>query len=101
MRLQKEKNYFKAVKTFKRLKQKVQAAHRIGLSFEEIVKCKPFPSKPYEREYSEPFIKAAKTNNLKEIKKYMMLSKYIVYCYDWSNFTALHWAAKRGYIEIC
>ena len=31
----------------------------------------------------------------------MMLSKYIVHSFDWSNFTALHWAAKRGYSEMC
>ncbi len=84
-----------------RLKFKVKRIFALGLTVNEIYDARPFPTKPYEREQSEPFIKAAKVNNLRDVKKLIMLSKYLVYAFDWSHFTALHWAAKRGHTKVC
>jgi hypothetical protein len=73
---------------------------RVGLTFDEFTVYRPFPRKPFEREYSEPFIHAVKKNNFNQVKELLGLSKYLVHEYDWNFVTPLHWAAKRGFFQV-
>lgn len=85
----------------RKIRQLILKMKRLHISRDEFFSLKPFPNKPYEREHSEPFLKAAKKNDLKTVKSLLWVSKLLVHSFDWSNFTALHWAAKRGFSDMC
>ena len=81
-------------------RKKVMRLGMMGLTVEEVRSSRPFPKKPFERECSELFLRAARKNDLKTLRELIMISKYLVYAFDWTFLTPLHWAAKRGYYEV-
>jgi ankyrin repeat protein len=89
------------LKICRKIRQLILKMKRLHISRDELFRLKPFPNRPYELEHSEPFLKATKKNDLKSVKSLLWISKLLVHSFDWSNFTALHWAAKRGYSEMC
>ena len=46
------------------------------------------------------FIKYVKANNFKLAENMLQVNKYLVYDYDLTLMTALHWAAKRNYLLL-
>ena len=78
----------------------VKKMKRLGISLDDLLNNKPFPTRPFERQHADKFIKAVKKNDMKTIKQIITLSRYIVHSYDWNKFSCIHWAVKRGYIDI-
>jgi ankyrin repeat protein len=99
--IEREKERLRIIQYLLNLRKILMKLHQLGLAIHEVTVNKAFPKKPYEREHSEAFIKAAKKNDLRTMKKLLLTSRYLVYAYDWTNMTALHWAAKRGHLEVC
>lgn len=91
------KKTYKALRNLKKLLLKYA---KYDYPIEDMMTTKPFPTKPYEREHSELFIKAVKKGNMKTVTELLGLSKYLVFAFDWTHLTALHWAAKRGNLQM-
>ncbi|CAD8146002.1 unnamed protein product [Paramecium pentaurelia] len=72
----------------------------LGLTIKYVMEHKIFSKKPYEKKYSKEFIHAAKQNKIEEIENYLQINPYLVFEYDFYNMTALHWACKKGYIQM-
>lgn len=83
-----------------KLRRKIMRLPQLGLTIQEMIEGRPFPKRPYEREYSEGFMRAVRKNETKKVVEYLALSKNLVFSYDWTHLTALHWAAKRGHSEL-
>ncbi|CAD8140307.1 unnamed protein product [Paramecium octaurelia] len=72
----------------------------LGLTIKYVMEHKIFSKKPYEKQYSKEFIHAAKQNKMEEIENYLQINPYLVFDYDFYNMTALHWACKKGYLQL-
>ncbi|CAD8136425.1 unnamed protein product [Paramecium octaurelia] len=72
----------------------------LGLTIKYVMEHKIFSKKPYEKINSKEFIHAAKQNKKEDIENYLQINPYLVFDYDFYNMTALHWACKKGYLEI-
>lgn len=82
-----------------KLRRKLLRLPSLQVTVQDLLVSKPFPDRPFDKEYSEGFLRAAKKNELKTINSFLDLSRNLVFVYDWTHLTALHWAAKRGYSE--
>ncbi|CAI2385056.1 unnamed protein product [Moneuplotes crassus] len=74
---------------------------KLNLSAEDLMRKNVFPNVPFFRKDSAKLIRAAKSNDLEQLEEILMKNKFTVYDYDTSHQTALHWAAKRNYAEVC
>lgn len=61
---------------------------------------KIFSKKPYEKLFSKELLYSTKKNQCMEVERLLLLNPYLVFDFDFYNMTALHWACKKGYIEI-
>jgi ankyrin repeat protein len=59
-----------------------------------------FSRKPFEKKYSKQFIEACKDGNDILVSEYLSKSKFLVYDFDYTHKTALHWAAIRSSYAI-
>ena len=66
----------------------------------KLLKGKIFPSKAFEHPLSKKYFQACKTNNVEEISIVLNIHKYLVYEFDLLMMTGLHWACKRGHLDI-
>lgn len=64
------------------------------------MKHKIFSKKPYEKPLAKDFIHAAKKNQIDVIENLLAVCPYLVFDFDFYNMTALHWACKKGYVEL-
>jgi hypothetical protein len=55
---------------------------------------------PYQKAFSKELITASKEGDANTVTKYLKVNKYLVYDFDFSNKTALHWATMRGHYNI-
>lgn len=83
-----------------KVKKKLSRLPNLKVSLQDLLVTKPFPDRPFDKEYSEGFLRAARKNELKTINCLLTISRNLVFVYDWTYLTALHWAAKRGYTEL-
>lgn len=74
---------------------------RLQLSIDDIIEHKIFNKVPFEREGSKQFFDYVKNDEYHNVEKMLYRNKYHVYDYDTLFETPLHWAAKRGYLQIC
>ena len=66
-----------------------------------LMEHKIFHTEPYHRgAKARQFFEAVKTGKLKDVEDIILDDKFIIYEYDTSDQTALHWAAKRDYQDI-
>jgi hypothetical protein len=61
---------------------------------------KIFCTEPYEKCFSHEFIAAAKCGNEEMILKCLRHDKYLVYSFDHTKKTALHWATQRKQYRV-
>eukprot|EP01016_Furgasonia_blochmanni_P004445 TRINITY_DN11729_c0_g1_i4.p1 TRINITY_DN11729_c0_g1~~TRINITY_DN11729_c0_g1_i4.p1 ORF type:complete len:636 (+),score=71.87 TRINITY_DN11729_c0_g1_i4:81-1988(+) len=91
-------------KKYKRLLTKLKTLlmlmNRSKISIKDLAECRVFGSRPFERPGSWEFIRAAKRGDWKTIGKMLRANRYYVFDYDHIEQTALHWASKRGDVEI-
>ncbi|CAD8044393.1 unnamed protein product [Paramecium primaurelia] len=73
---------------------------KLGLTIKYVMQNKIFSKKPYEKPLSKQFIHAAKKNQIDEINNLLSINPYLVFDFDFYNMTALHWACKKGYVEL-
>ena len=74
---------------------------KLGLSVEDTIKKNIFPDIPFFRKGSAKLLKAVKNGEEAEVINILRENRYTVYDFDTVHQTALHWAAKRGFHEIC
>lgn len=65
-----------------------------------IKSCKIFSKFPYERKYSKDFIHSVKYGYINKVDYYCSKYPYLVYDFDKLFRTGLHWAVKRGNLEM-
>ncbi|CAD8137109.1 unnamed protein product [Paramecium octaurelia] len=70
--------------------------HKLKLTLEEFSKGDVFPKVPYQSPRSEKFFCLCKMNKGDQIQQLLELEKYLVYEYDPSFMTALHWCCVRN-----
>jgi hypothetical protein len=59
-----------------------------------------FSSKPLQKQYSKDFIDACRQGDGILAKICLIKNKFLVYDYDYTGKTALHWATIRGHYAI-
>ena len=59
-----------------------------------------FPGVPYGLPKSREFIKQCKNGNVDMVNALLVKNKWLAHCYDFSKESALHWAVKRGHLNI-
>ncbi|CAD8056333.1 unnamed protein product [Paramecium sonneborni] len=70
--------------------------HKLKLTLEEFCKKDVFPKVPYQSQRSEKFFSLCKMNKGDQIQQLLEVEKYLVYEYDPSFMTALHWCCVRN-----
>ncbi|CAD8176508.1 unnamed protein product [Paramecium pentaurelia] len=65
-----------------------------------MIENKVFSKKPYQRKMSNEFIHAVKLNQMDRVNELLEYNRYLVFDFDFYNMTALHWACKKGLIEM-
>ncbi|CAD8094367.1 unnamed protein product [Paramecium sonneborni] len=65
-----------------------------------MIENKVFSKKPYQRKMSNEFIHAVKLNQKDRVNELLEQNRYLVFDFDFYNMTALHWACKKGLIEM-
>ncbi|CAK70195.1 unnamed protein product (macronuclear) [Paramecium tetraurelia] len=73
---------------------------KLGLTIKYVMQNKIFSKKPYEKPLSKQFIHAAKKNEIDEVSNFLSINPYLVFDFDFYNMTALHWACKKGYVQL-
>ena len=73
---------------------------RMKLTPLEIVRKCVFPAFAYSRIGSRDLINAAKSGDVQYAEGLLQKNRYLVYDYDPTHQTALHWAAKRNQPEM-
>ena len=86
---------------------------RLDMKFREVIKYQLFSGKPFQMKEGKDFFKAVKDNDYIKCLVLLRRNKYLVYDLDYvrsvlglivmvlqTNQTGLHWAAKRGYMQI-
>ncbi len=71
------------------------------MDMKQFIDDQVIPEKPYERPGSQKFFNAVKAGDLKIVEQLLRQNRYYVYDFDNINQTALHWAAKRNYPQVC
>ena len=59
-----------------------------------------FSKKPFEHEDSSAFIRHCRNGDPDSVAAMLKNNKFLVYDFDWTGQTCLHWACKRGHKEI-
>jgi len=59
-----------------------------------------FSSKPYQKDGAYSLIQAAKVLNISYVHDLLIHNKYLVYDFDESHRTPLHWAAIKGSVAL-
>lgn len=54
----------------------------------------------YKNSVSTEFFEAVKFNDYVKVENFVTKDKRFLFCVDYYNQTAYHWAAKRGYTEM-
>ena len=73
----------------------------MNLNPDDILKNNVFPPVPFLRgAKARVFFKAVKDNNLEQVRRMINAEKWIIYEYDHMKKSALHWAARRNYLDI-
>ena len=83
----------RVIKIITKLKQ-------LNLQPEDICSKEVISHMPYQKGFSKELIMAAKEGDANIVMKYLKVNKYLVYDFDFSNKTALHWATMRGHHHI-
>lgn len=65
-----------------------------------MIENKVFSKKPYQRKMSNEFIHAVKLNQMDRVNELLEYNRYLVFDFDFYNMTALHWACKKGLVEM-
>lgn len=87
-------------KILKMIAENLRKLATLNLTLSEFLKEKPFPAEPYSRPQAKEFFMAVKLGETMKVRKLLIGCKYLVYEYDQTRMTALHWAARRGRLEI-
>ena len=66
----------------------------------EVFNWKITPFKPYSEPESRDFLSNVKWGEYNEVRFKIITNKYLLYVFDNTMQTALHWAAKWNYYEI-
>ena len=59
-----------------------------------------FPNKPFEKSFTKEIINAIKNDDDNMVGKLLHHNKYLVYGYDYTRKTPLHWATIRGKYKL-
>ena len=59
-----------------------------------------FPKEPFQHKYSREFLDCIKNGNLKLAQLYYARNDKVIYDFDSTLQTSLHWAVKRNFPEI-
>jgi len=94
------KYFIKARTRLEKLWFSIIKMRKMKLTPDILVKNHVFTKKPYEHELSEEFFVAVKLGEFAAVRRYLRINRYLVHDFDSCKQTALHWAAKRGYIDI-
>ena len=78
----------------------IDKLRQLDLDPAEIEYNNVFSTKPFEKEFSKEFMNACKEGKIEEAKKYLAINKYLVYDFDHTHKTALHWAILRNQYKI-
>lgn len=54
-------------------------------------------TKPFGRQGAEEFIKACRDGDYDQVSALLSRNKYLLFDFDWTNLTGLHWAVIRGH----
>ncbi|TNV70647.1 hypothetical protein FGO68_gene6482 [Halteria grandinella] len=65
-----------------------------------MIENKVFSKKPYQRPLSNDFIHAVKLNQMEKVTILLEKNRYLVFDFDFYNMTGLHWACKKGLVEM-
>lgn len=87
-------------KILKMIAENLRKLATLNLTLSEFLKEKPFPAQPYCRPQAKEFFMAVKLGETMKVRKLLIGCKYLVYEFDQTRMTALHWAARRGRLEI-
>jgi len=74
--------------------------HDFKLTMNIIMRHKIFSSVPYQKPGSSSFFKAVKAGDVEEVEAALRVNQYLVYDFDKTRESALHWAGKRGHKMI-
>ena len=67
---------------------------------QQMIENKVFSKKPYQRPLSNDFIHAVKLNQMEKVNLLLEKNRYLVFDFDFYNMTGLHWACKKGLVEM-
>jgi hypothetical protein len=73
---------------------------QLKLTVDDITSGEVLSSSPYQKVYSKELINACKEGSLELVKTYLNKNKFLVYDFDHTKKTGLHWAAIRSHYKI-
>ena len=69
------------------------------ISLKELMNNNPINIKPFQLKESIEFLDAVKYDKFDQIENMLHDNKSLLFCFDYLNQTAFHWAAKRNKIK--
>ncbi|KAL4454034.1 hypothetical protein ABPG73_009833 [Tetrahymena malaccensis] len=93
-----EKERYKKIR--KQLRESLWKHFALGITIKEAIIHKVFERVPFSKPIAEDFFAAVKSNEIQKVQQFLMKDKYLVYQFDNTLQTPLHWAAKRGFLQI-
>ncbi|EAR82583.2 ankyrin domain protein (macronuclear) [Tetrahymena thermophila SB210] len=93
-----EKERYKKIR--KLLRESLWKHYALGVTIKEAIIHNIFKRVPFSKPIAEDFFTAVKSNEIQKVQQYLIKDKYLVYQFDSTLQTPLHWAAKRGFLQI-
>ena len=88
-----------AMRKFALLKKQLIFLRDNKISLADYMKKNPINFKPFQLKESIQFFEHVKDNETEKIENMLNMNKDLLFCYDYFEQTAFHWAAKRNYID--